>query len=397
LHSAINLPDHLPVRIALISPELPPDRGGISDYVSRLTGELTRNGHSVLVITAQEKPAPIPGAELKSVAYPWGSKGLREVSSAVMDWRPDATVVQFAPLPYSPKLYGIHPGLPLWLAALKRKSRKPVVLMSHEPYYPPGILPDRLLIGVPHFLTFHAMVQAVDRTLFTTQVWRNAVAGRMPWRRKRISWLPVAANLEAKEEDLLRRAQPGHRGIPEDAPVLLQFGGGHSTRLFGHIWEALQECKRERPDCRLVLAGLTQAEIAPLLPLELQDSVTALGYLPEKDTLQWLARADIVLAPFIDGISARRTSVMAALSAGRPVVTNRSYQTDPEVNWGAFLRLAPNDVQGYARSVASLLADAPERQRLSQKARETYLAEFSWDRLIQRFLSELRAAGARTV
>jgi len=53
------------------------------------------------------------------------------------------------------------------------------------------------------------------------------------------------------------------------------------------------------------------------------------GRLASEEALRLLARARLVLAPFIDGITGRRTSAMAALSAGARVVTRRGHLHDP--------------------------------------------------------------------
>jgi glycosyltransferase involved in cell wall biosynthesis len=52
------------------------------------------------------------------------------------------------------------------------------------------------------------------------------------------------------------------------------------------------------------------------------------GFLPPAEVLAMLARARLVLAPFLDGLTGRRTSALAALSVGAPLVSSRGHLYD---------------------------------------------------------------------
>jgi glycosyltransferase involved in cell wall biosynthesis len=102
-----------------------------------------------------------------------------------------------------------------------------------------------------------------------------------------------------------------------------------------------------------------------------------------------LTACDVLMQPYPDGITVRRTSAMAALARGRAVVTTTGHLTEPL--WADQDAVALVDVADAARftgEVDRLLRDLPARRSLEARARATYDAHFSVDRLIH----TLRAA-----
>lgn len=98
------------------------------------------------------------------------------------------------------------------------------------------------------------------------------------------------------------------------------------------------------------------------------------GRVSAHEALQLLARTKLVLAPFVDGISGRRTSAMAALSVGARVLTSTGPLYDPRFAEG---------VAGVARSRAEFVeaamrvwnaADAPESRSSRLRWYRTQLA-----------------------
>jgi glycosyltransferase involved in cell wall biosynthesis len=117
--------------------------------------------------------------------------------------------------------------------------------------------------------------------------------------------------------------------------------------------------------------------------------VHAPGYLPADRLDAHLTACDVLVQPYPDGITVRRTSAMAALARGRAVVTTTGHLTEPL--WADHAAVALVDVGDAGRftgEVERLLGDASARQGLEARARAAYDAHFSVDRLIH----TLRAA-----
>ena len=115
----------------------------------------------------------------------------------------------------------------------------------------------------------------------------------------------------------------------------------------------------------------------------------ATGYLSPDLLDTHLTACDVLMQPYPDGITVRRTSAMAALARGRAVVTTTGHLTEPL--WADQDAVALVDVADAARftgEVDRLLRDLPARRSLEARARAAYDAHFSVDRLIH----TLRAA-----
>ena len=65
---------------------------------------------------------------------------------------------------------------------------------------------------------------------------------------------------------------------------------------------------------------------------ELRACLHATGRVPSAAAAAVLSACDLVLQPFPDGVTTRRTSVMAALSNGRPVLTTTGHLTEAGVD-----------------------------------------------------------------
>lgn len=386
------------MKLALVAPNFPPDHCGVGDYTARFAAEAARQGHKVRVWTAQAAPRVPRGVETRHVARPWGFSGLARVRLELRLWKPDAVLVQYTPYLYGPRTMGIQPLLPGWLASLK-SAGAPVALVSHENHYPVGLTPTRLLIGVPQFAIFQALTLAADQVFFTLELARDRYARRFPWRRERFAWFPVGAGIDPRgierppvageERELLRSAR-----VPERHKLLLQFGGAHPTRVFGLAFAALEEARHALgPDSTsLVFVGIgretVEAELARAGKMDLAPLTHALGYLPDWQASLLLRRADLVLAPFIDGVSARRSSVMTALAHGRPVVTTRGWWTDPSAGWESSCAVAPA-AEEFPALAARLLKDPVEAARVAEAGRRAYDERFDWAILVREALARL--------
>jgi glycosyltransferase involved in cell wall biosynthesis len=148
------------------------------------------------------------------------------------------------------------------------------------------------------------------------------------------------------------------------------------------------------PSVLLVGAGSTafRARFAAAHP-DVAPRVHAVDRVPDGEVAQCLAACDLLVQPYPDGISSRRTSAMAGLSLGRPIVTTRGPLTEPiwEASGAVWLSDVA-DVVSFVAQVDRLLDDAPARQRLGDQARVLYGARFD----LRHTISALRASDEST-
>jgi glycosyltransferase involved in cell wall biosynthesis len=90
-----------------------------------------------------------------------------------------------------------------------------------------------------------------------------------------------------------------------------------------------------------------------------------------------LSACDLMIQPYPDGISARRTSAMAALAHGRPVVTTVGKLTEPLwTESGAVATVSADDTAALAPLAASLIENPSERERLALAGATLYQERF---------------------
>jgi glycosyltransferase involved in cell wall biosynthesis len=263
--------------------------------------------------------------------------------------------------------------------------------MAHEQHYPAGLYPlDWLLIGVPQLVQFQVMAGVCDAVLFSTEVAQLKYRRRYPRRRDRFHWLPVASNIPVVVPEAATAA------ISPSELILVQFGTPHPTRLFTHAIAALDRARRAGLEARLIAVGVQDERLAQELVRagrsDLRPYAQGLGYLSIPETSEHLQRADLVLAPFMDGVSSRRTSVMAALAHGRPVLTTRAWATDPSADWESFTRVVDAESpERFAQAALELLGDPAERDRLGKLGHDAYQAMFDWPVIGARLVALLGA------
>jgi hypothetical protein len=97
-----------------------------------------------------------------------------------------------------------------------------------------------------------------------------------------------------------------------------------------------------------------------------------------------VAACDVLLQPFPDGVSSRRTSVMAGMKLRVPVVTTRGRLTEPLWNTTAVVKLAEvGDSRGFVAHATALMSAPDDRMRLAEAARTMYDKDFAIGRTVR--------------
>ena len=137
---------------------------------------------------------------------------------------------------------------------------------------------------------------------------------------------------------------------------------------------------RERPGAVFLLVGRDSSDLRSRLLAEVPElhaRVRATGPLASADVSRHLSACDLMLQPYGDGVSTRRTSMMAALAHHRPVVTTSGVFT--EALWrqsGAVALVDIHDVAAMRRALTQLMDNAGERSRLQAAAGALYAQRF---------------------
>jgi len=325
---------------------------GIGDYCDRLESELRAEG-----------------VDAKTIA--WRGRGI-EVSEG-------AVIVQYNPFSFGRR--GFAPRLPIDMMLLRR--RRPHVLravMVHEAFVPIDSF-KTLIMGLWQRLQLRALLLTVNVVMVTTSSWiRLLPSGR------KATAIPVGSNLPDRRDcrEQSRRAL----GVDDATLVLASFGSDHPSFLLDFVVAAANGVAEQHGAVKLLCLG---AGTRPMEGLEPRVELYRPGRQTHDGLAMDLSAADIFLSPLSDGLSTRRTTLMAALQHGLPVVGTEGSRTEPELRGesGAIEWTSAKDADEFAAVVARLARDASELRSRGMEARALYERSFTWERIAHRILAAL--------
>ena len=366
------------MRVCIITPRYPPDRCGVGDYTALLARHLARRGLAVTVITSRwvAPPTQALGVRVLPLIEGWGWAALPRLASAVRAGRYDVVHIQ-----YQNEMYQRSAAIAALPLALRAAApRTPTVLTVHDYGTPwPRRLRLRAIAGPYGKLWFAAMLAASRRVVLTNEqdAWRfTRQRPRYPIPAARYAVIPVGSNL------------PVANALPTHPDGLLRVGyfgfvnpaKGVESLLDGFAW-AYQRLAILRliMVCALRDEQPYHQEIRQKInTLGLEGVVTVTGELADGDAAGTLASCDMVALPFRDGLSLRRTTLVAALALGRPVISTRAAVPPAALHDGRDVLLAPpGDAAALGAAILDLAGDPARRAALGDSGRHAATA-FAW-------------------
>lgn len=168
-----------------------------------------------------------------------------------------------------------------------------------------------------------------------------------------------------------------------------------------HLIEACRRLKERGVafDCHLIGDGPLRGDLEErVAAADLGAHVALHGALARGDVLDWLARADVLVAPSIMDARGRREGIpvacMEAMASGLPVVASRISGIPELVEDGRTgLLFPPGDADALANVLAGLSRDEPLRRRLGGAGRAKVLAEYSLRTNAARLAGMMRGQG----
>jgi glycosyltransferase involved in cell wall biosynthesis len=287
----------------------------------------------------------------------------------------DVLLLQYNPFSWGRR--GFAPGVPAWMARRRSSGDRPfVATMIHEPFVAPEDMRTTVMAGWQRAQL--ALVKALsDRVLAPSADAARRARGWGP----SIAVVPVGSNLPDR-----RTARPAARdrlGVDDGDVVLVTFERSAAGRLHAQVAAAVEATREATAVHLLVLGAGAQA------PRGVHPSVNVrvAGPLRDDEVAFHLAAGDVFLADYADGLSTRRTTLVAALQHGLPVVGTTVGRTDDcLLGCDGIVVVPAEDVRGYGVAVRSLAASGEERSRRSAAARRLFDERFDWPVVARRVL-----------
>lgn len=363
-----------------ITGEYPPMRGGVGDYTARLVEAIAPLGWEPMVLTSgaagrNEDPRVLARLER------WGWSLGDEVSATIQEVDPSLIHIE-----YQTGAFALHPAVNLLPRRLRRLGL-PVVTTFHdlrEPYLFPKAGPVRRWAN-------RAMAAFSSAIVATNEPDRRELA-RDAELDRRTHVIPIGSNLPAAGPDGQGAARR-RLGIEPGERTIGFFGFLTEEKGVELLLDALECLPEPRP--RLVVVGgelsdtdLAHAEEQRRIRARLSTArlpATITGFVPAVEAAESLSALDLIVLPFPSGASLRSGTLIAAVSAGLPLLTTDPAPGDslaPLVGGESIWLAAPGSVASLAREISLLLADDHLRRRLAEQARAMSRA-FRWETIAE--------------
>lgn len=372
------------MRIGLLSGALPPEIDGIGDYTWNLGQEFKRLGHEVTYVTGNSpQRAASPSPEIHALFDRKDAKTFLPLANNPVFDGLDWLILQYNPFSFGPR--GLNPNLPRVLKHLKAKGIK-IAVMFHETYVPSW--PWRFFVmRLWQYPQFSAICQTADCAFVSTERWLPAV--REVTTKLPLYHAPVGSNLP---HCLLTRAEAKTKiGAAEHTPLVGLFGTAHVSRALDFVGDAAAEIQKQHPNAALAYVGRDGAAVEETCK---GIKVLNLGPLDAEEAAIAIRAMDVMISPFTDGISTRRTSVITALQQGTPLCTTSREWTDKLFSDfpAESFRMSPaEDKAAFITNAVAMAAAAKDNPEAGADLRAAFETHFSWPSVAGTFLHHLEA------
>jgi glycosyltransferase involved in cell wall biosynthesis len=369
----------------ILTCEYPPRCGGVGDYTAQLAAALVAAGDEVTVVCPPRADPSAPaatgaGIEVVVLDDTYGRAG-RRILDRMLDERArgsdSSMLVQYVPTGFG--LRGANIPFCRWLLARSQKPTSDIRIMFHEPYFEYTWSPLRQnALAAAERVMARTLLRAASRVYLSTDAWRRYLAPHAPnGRADEFLALPIPSAIpKCNDADSVTRRR---RQLLGSSTQLIGHFGTFGSQIVPMLTEALVTLLDRRRDLSAVCIGHGSDEFVRSV-MEANPAVRGrvhgTGRLEALDTAASIAACDLMLQPYIDGVTTRRTSTMAGLINRRPIVTTTGHLTEPIWQETAAVALGP-DLESLVASAIGLLDSANDRDRLAERGERLYNQRFS--------------------
>jgi glycosyltransferase involved in cell wall biosynthesis len=368
----------------IVTGEYPPDRGGVADYTASVAAVLAERGVDVHVWSAgaevgSDEVVGPEGVTVHRLAGCFGPGGLARLDRALDRFPGPRTIL----IQYVPQLFGwkaMNVAFALWAWGRRLSRRDDVRVMFHEVAFPWVRRPLRRNgIALVNRVMAAILIRACTRAYVSIPGWvptlRRLGAGRLP-----LVWTPVPSGVPAGAAAASVATRRAELTRNDSTARLVCHFGTYGSPITGDLRPVLCELLDRRPDVRVLLLGCGgerwRAELVDGRP-DWCSRITAPGALPAPVIAEYLRACDLVIQPYPDGASGRRTSLMAALANGLPVVTTTGALSEPLWANGAVAAASAGDRAAIVRLALELLDSPESRAALGAAGLRLYQDQFA--------------------
>ena len=362
----------------LVCGEYPPQFGGVAAYSALVAEGLAATGEDVHVWCPPAKGhrPKLDGVTTHTDGGAFSPLGLAKIGRRLNEFQPPRRLlVQWVPHAFGCRSMNLPLAAWLWSRAAVYGDQ--VDFMFHEAMLPfAGSWRQRAAACV-HRLMVSCSLRAANRVYVSTPAWSEYLAPWSPRGGKCFEWLPVPSNIpviHAPDEVLAVRRRVSN------LPLVVGHFGTYGCLVGDPLFEITRSLLRDHDESSLLLLGSNGEKFRERLlgcSPTWAHRIHATGVMDDRELSLHLSACDVMLQPYPDGITTRRTSAMSALVHGLPLVSTDGRLTEEFWRESRGVRLAPSgDSAAFVAAALELLNDQSKRAAVAAAARALYDERF---------------------
>ncbi|MDE0460829.1 MAG: glycosyltransferase family 4 protein [Caldilineaceae bacterium] len=382
-------------KVLFVTGEYPPMVGGVGRFTAELAGALQAQGARVAVLTDEQ--VTVSGESDAVRVLPgrrsWGWGILSEIPA-----RARAVGAEWVHVQYQTAAYRMHPAINALPYFLWRQGLR--AAWTYHDLRIPYLFP-KAGARLRNWVT-RLPLRAADAVVVTNQSDWEAVQGQV--QRGQLHRIPIGNDIKSRrfsaEERMQRRAA---RGYGSGQLVLGYFGFLNASKGGLTLIETLAALAGEGRDVHLLMIGdrvgasdetnfrYLQRVEASIAEQGLENRVQWTGHQSDAEVAADFNAIDVLVMPYEDGMSMRRSTLTAALANGCAIVTTHPQDPTPELRADSDLILVPpRDPAAAAEAVRCIAEDPRLAEKLRVNARKA-ARQFSWEVIAARHLEMYNA------
>ena len=379
----------------LITSEYPPQPGGVSDYTRSLATGLAALGNQVHVWCPAFHGSAV-SSEGVSVHRDLGRASQTDLARVGEQLdrfpAPRRILVQWVPHGYGYRSMNL--GFCYWLWRRSAKHGDAVELMVHEPFlaFREGSRRQDL-VALVHRLMITILLRASERVWMSIPDWESRCRPYTFGRSLPFQWLPIPSTIPVRND--AGGVQTVRRRFASSGHLLIGHFGTYGQPVASLLEPILVGMEPSLAGKSILLMGIGSVEFRKKLidrEPRFADSIRATGPLSPEELSTHIAACDVIMQPYPDGVTTRRTSFMAGLSHGKAIVTTTGHLTESLWSKTDAVALAPaGDAPAFAALLQGVCSDPARRARMEAAARKIYSDRFD----ISHTLAALQPAAAK--
>lgn len=383
-------------KVLFVTGEYPPMVGGVGRFTAELGSALQAQGAQIAVLTDEQ--VTTTSAETDAVRVlpgrrSWGWRILADIPACARAAGADWVHVQF-----QTAAYGMHPAVNVLPYFLRRHGLR--CAWTYHDLRVPYLFP-KAGARLRNWVT-RLPLRAADAVVVTNQSDWESVQGQMLG--GQLHRIPIGSDIESRQFSAEERARRRTaRGYGSEQLVLGYFGFLNASKGGLTLIETLAALAGDEQDVQLLMIGervgasdetnfrYLQRVEAAISEHGLDSRVQWTGHQSDAEVAADFNAIDVLVMPYEDGMSMRRSTLTAALANGCAIVTTHPQDPTPELRADSDLILVPpRDPVTAAAAVRRIAEDPRLAEELRGNARKA-ARQFSWEVIAARHLEVYNA------